>query len=113
MSALKFPGLARRTFFHFNAVLWEISQLLNTGLDRESLFLSIQLLEQNVNPEALAAVIKELKREAQTIQVCAPTRTNLCPAAVLTQTTTNLFARLVAPDGAASEALNCPNFYCT
>lgn len=53
-------------------MLWEISQLLNTGLDRESLFLSIQLLEQNVNPEALAAVIKELTREAQAIQVCAP-----------------------------------------
>jgi len=59
-------------------VLWEISQLLNTGLDRESLFLSIQLLEQNVNPEALAAVIKELKREAQTIQVCTRLRELMC-----------------------------------
>ena len=54
------------------AVLWEISQLLNTGLDRESLFLCIQLLEQNVNPEALAAVVKELKREARAIQVRHP-----------------------------------------
>ena len=59
-------------------MLWEISQLLNTGLDRESLFLSIQLLEQNVNPEALAAVIKELKREAQTIQVCTRLRELMC-----------------------------------
>ena len=50
------------------AVLLEISQLLNTGLDRETLFLCIQLCEQNVNPEALAAVVKELRREGQALQ---------------------------------------------
>ena len=52
-------------------MLFEISQLLNTGLDRETLFLCIQLCEQNVNPEALAAVVKELKREGQAVAAAA------------------------------------------
>jgi mitotic-spindle organizing protein 1 len=42
--------------------LYEISQILNTGLDKESLALCVSLLESGVNPEALAAVVKELKR---------------------------------------------------
>ena len=46
-------------------MLWEISQLLDTGVDRETLFLCVQLCEQNVNPEAVAAVVKELRREGQ------------------------------------------------
>ena len=39
-------------------------QLMNTGLDSESLAICIKLCESGVNPEALAAVIKELKRES-------------------------------------------------
>jgi mitotic-spindle organizing protein 1 len=56
------------------AVLWEVAQLLNTGLDRESLFLCIQLCELNVNPEALAAVVKELRREAQAVPAAVARR---------------------------------------
>ncbi|KAJ3412939.1 hypothetical protein HDV05_008727 [Chytridiales sp. JEL 0842] len=48
-------------------ILHEISLLMNTGLDKESLSICISLCEQGVNPEALAAVIKELKREARAI----------------------------------------------
>ena len=44
--------------------LMEISNLMNTGLDSESLAICIKLCESGVNPEALAAVIKELKRES-------------------------------------------------
>ncbi|KAI9206039.1 mitotic-spindle organizing gamma-tubulin ring associated-domain-containing protein [Polychytrium aggregatum] len=44
-------------------ILYEISQLLNTGLDRKSLGLCLSLCESGVNPEALAAVIKDLRRE--------------------------------------------------
>jgi mitotic-spindle organizing protein 1 len=55
-------------------VLWEVAQLLNTGLDRESLFLCIQLCELNVNPEALAAVVKELRREAQAVPAAVARR---------------------------------------
>ncbi|KAI0664224.1 mitotic-spindle organizing gamma-tubulin ring associated-domain-containing protein [Cubamyces menziesii] len=43
--------------------LYDISQLLNTGLDRETLATCVGLIESGVNPEALAAVIQELRRE--------------------------------------------------
>ncbi|CAE6388077.1 unnamed protein product [Rhizoctonia solani] len=44
--------------------LYDISQLLNTGLDRETLATCVSMIENGVNPEALATVIKELRREA-------------------------------------------------
>ncbi|KAI9334352.1 mitotic-spindle organizing gamma-tubulin ring associated-domain-containing protein, partial [Zopfochytrium polystomum] len=44
-------------------VLYEMALLLNTGLDRETLSICVSLCEQGVNPEALAAAVKELKRE--------------------------------------------------
>ncbi|KAI0820782.1 mitotic-spindle organizing gamma-tubulin ring associated-domain-containing protein [Trametes gibbosa] len=43
--------------------LHDISQLLNTGLDKETLATCVGLIESGVNPEALAAVIQELRRE--------------------------------------------------
>eukprot|EP00052_Salpingoeca_macrocollata_P009036 m.71264 g.71264 ORF g.71264 m.71264 type:complete len:74 (+) comp16897_c0_seq1:876-1097(+) len=49
-------------------VLFEMSQVLNTGLDRETLSICTSLLEAGVNPEGLAAVIKELRREAQALK---------------------------------------------
>jgi mitotic-spindle organizing protein 1 len=42
--------------------------LLNTGLDKESLALCVSLCESGVNPEALAAVIKEMRRESRSSQ---------------------------------------------
>lgn len=39
----------------------EISQILDTGLDNETLSILIKLIESGVNPEALAAVVKELQ----------------------------------------------------
>ncbi len=47
-----------------NIVLYEMSTLLNTGLDRETLSILVGLCEAGVNPEALSAVVKELQREA-------------------------------------------------
>ena len=47
----------------------EISRLLNTGLDEETLALCLQLCENGVNPEALAEVIKELRRESALFKV--------------------------------------------
>ncbi|KAF3924178.1 hypothetical protein ABW21_db0200268 [Orbilia brochopaga] len=44
-------------------ILQEISTLLNANLDRTGLSLCVSLIENGVNPEALAAVIKELRRE--------------------------------------------------
>ena len=43
------------------SLLHEISLILNSGLDKETLAVCISLLETGVNPEALAAVVKELK----------------------------------------------------
>ncbi|CAM9414336.1 unnamed protein product [Scytosiphon promiscuus] len=48
-------------------VLHEISTILDTGLDRKTLSLLMELIESGVNPEALAAVVKELRREAATL----------------------------------------------
>ncbi|KAK2798359.1 hypothetical protein FQN50_006017 [Emmonsiellopsis sp. PD_5] len=45
-------------------ILHEISTILNTHLDRTELSLCVSLIENGVNPEALAAVIKELRKEA-------------------------------------------------
>ncbi len=72
-------------------VLHEMSNLLNTGLDRATLSILIELCgkpailqlkdiyinsdrcftETGVNPEALAAVVKELRREAAAIRDAA------------------------------------------
>lgn len=50
-------------------ILYEVSQILNTGLDRTTLSILVGLCESGVNPEALAAVVKELKREAASLKV--------------------------------------------
>ncbi|CAG9334320.1 unnamed protein product [Blepharisma stoltei] len=49
-------------------ILHEISQILNTGLDKSTLSILVSLCENGVNPEALAAVVKELKREAAALK---------------------------------------------
>ncbi|CAE6461511.1 unnamed protein product [Rhizoctonia solani] len=53
--------------------LYDISQLLNTGLDRETLATCVSMIESGVNPEALATVIKELRREATGLGARSPT----------------------------------------
>ncbi|KAJ7252729.1 mitotic-spindle organizing gamma-tubulin ring associated-domain-containing protein [Mycena haematopus] len=49
-------------------ILHEMSQLLNTGLDKETLTTCVRMIESGVNPEALAAVIQELRRENGRLQ---------------------------------------------
>lgn len=44
-----------------------MSNLLGTGLDRPTLAILVALCEHGVNPEALAAVVKELRREASAL----------------------------------------------
>ena len=43
--------------------LLEISKILNTGLDAETLTVIVQLCELGINPEAIATVIKEIRLE--------------------------------------------------
>eukprot|EP00350_Pseudokeronopsis_sp_OXSARD2_P003889 CAMPEP_0170557002 /NCGR_PEP_ID=MMETSP0211-20121228/19129_1 /TAXON_ID=311385 /ORGANISM="Pseudokeronopsis sp., Strain OXSARD2" /LENGTH=50 /DNA_ID=CAMNT_0010867675 /DNA_START=99 /DNA_END=251 /DNA_ORIENTATION=+ len=45
-----------------------MSSILNCGLDERSLTLLVGLIENGVNPEALAAVMKELKRETAALK---------------------------------------------
>lgn len=49
-------------------VLLEISRLLNTGLDMESLSICVRLCEQGINPEALSTVIKELRKASDSLK---------------------------------------------
>ncbi len=54
----------RETF----TALMEISRLLNTGLDSETLAICVRLCEQGANPEALATIIRELRRESEVLR---------------------------------------------
>jgi mitotic-spindle organizing protein 1 len=49
--------------------MYEMSQILNCGLDQKTLSILASLIENGVNPEALAAVVKELKRETDALKV--------------------------------------------
>ena len=49
--------------------MFEMSQILNCGLDQKTLSILASLIENGVNPEALAAVVKELKRETDALKV--------------------------------------------
>lgn len=51
------------TWLAFVAV-YELSRLLNTGLDRKTLEILMMLLQRGVNPEALASVVKQIRRDA-------------------------------------------------
>jgi mitotic-spindle organizing protein 1 len=42
---------------------------LNCGLDQRSITILVGLIENGVNPEALSAVVKELKRETAALRV--------------------------------------------
>ena len=47
----------------------EISQVLNTGLDQETMVICLRLLENGINPEALARIVTELGTESAIVQV--------------------------------------------
>mmetsp|Transcript_47937 Transcript_47937/g.113956 ORF Transcript_47937/g.113956 Transcript_47937/m.113956 type:complete len:127 (+) Transcript_47937:61-441(+) len=49
-------------------ILYEISKLLNTGLNRESLSALVDLCELGVDPEALAEAVTSLREEAERLK---------------------------------------------
>ena len=67
-AAMSAPQPATRPREQTLDMLYDISQLLQTGLDRETLAVLVGLTESGVNPEALAAVVRELRREAAALQ---------------------------------------------
>lgn len=64
---------AKSTTQHDKALdtLFAISKILDTGLDQETLKILAGLCEAGVNPEALALIVKELRREAENLQAAA------------------------------------------
>ena len=54
---------SRETF----EILYELSQILNCGVNRDALSTMVSMIENGVNPEALAAVVKEMKKENMSI----------------------------------------------
>uniref|UniRef100_A0A7N0VE58 Mitotic-spindle organizing protein 1 n=1 Tax=Kalanchoe fedtschenkoi TaxID=63787 RepID=A0A7N0VE58_KALFE len=56
------PEAARKAKESLDLV-FHMSNILETGLDRHTLSVLIALCEHGLNPEALAAVVKELRRE--------------------------------------------------
>ena len=45
--------------------LYEMNNIMNCGLDKESLVTLLSLCEMDANPEALALVVKEIRNEHQ------------------------------------------------
>ncbi|KLT41390.1 hypothetical protein CC85DRAFT_247793, partial [Cutaneotrichosporon oleaginosum] len=45
--------------------LHDLSLLLQTGLDKQTLSICIGMIEHGANPDTLAAVIKELRKEKE------------------------------------------------
>jgi mitotic-spindle organizing protein 1 len=54
----------------------DISEILDCGLDREQLAVLVALIERGVNPEALAAVVRELRRESANVRGTTTTTTS-------------------------------------
>lgn len=51
------------------ATIQEMSQLLNTGLSPEALTICVRLCEAGINPEILAALVRELQKEVREFQI--------------------------------------------
>ncbi|KAM7208682.1 Mitotic-spindle organizing gamma-tubulin ring associated domain containing protein [Naviculisporaceae sp. PSN 640] len=61
-------------------ILHEISTILNCHLDRRTLSICISMIENGVNPEALATAVKELRDKAQQIQIENVAASSTAPA---------------------------------
>ncbi|KAL0376935.1 UNVERIFIED_CONTAM: Mitotic-spindle organizing protein 1B [Sesamum calycinum] len=55
---------AARTARDSLELVFHMSNILDTGLDRHTLSILIALCEMGLNPESLAVVVKELRRES-------------------------------------------------
>lgn len=57
-------------------ILFEISELLKTGLDKETLLVLLKLCENDVKPELLAEIILELKKKSALLTNSSEKSTN-------------------------------------
>ena len=63
---------AARTARESLDLAFQMSNILDTGLDRHMLSVLIALCDLGANPEALAAVVKELRREKSSLSSSLP-----------------------------------------
>ena len=63
ISALSMDPEAARSARESLDLAFHMSNILDTGLDRHGLSILIALCDLGVNPEALAAIVKELRKE--------------------------------------------------
>ena len=61
--------MCHQIFNQLISAIVEISTLLNTGLDADTLAICVRLCESGANPEALAKVIQDLQRESTALKV--------------------------------------------
>lgn len=66
-AAAEMDGVAMQRARESLDIVHTMSNLLGAGLDRQTLAIVVALCEHGVNPEALAAVVKELRREAAAV----------------------------------------------
>ncbi|KAL6269886.1 hypothetical protein ACE6H2_026797 [Prunus campanulata] len=62
-SLLNMDAVAAKTARESLDLAFQMSNILDTGLDRHTLSILIALCDLGLNPEALAAVVKELRTE--------------------------------------------------
>ncbi|KAF1884449.1 hypothetical protein Lal_00028327 [Lupinus albus] len=72
ISVLSMDPEAARTARESLDLAFHMSNILDTGLDRHTLSVLIALCDLGVNPEALAAVVKELRREKHSLSSSLP-----------------------------------------
>ena len=72
-------GVAARQAKESLELAFQMSQILDTGLDRHTLSLLMALCDRGANPEALAALVRELSSAAPPTSGPAPT-SNGAPA---------------------------------
>ncbi|KAK6916094.1 Mitotic-spindle organizing protein 1 [Dillenia turbinata] len=63
---------AARTARESLDLVFHMSNILDTGMDRHTLSVLIALCDLSLNPEALAAIVKELKREPSSASSVPP-----------------------------------------
>ncbi|KAG5042496.1 hypothetical protein JHK87_006411 [Glycine soja] len=68
---------AARTARESLDLAFHMSNILDTGLDRHTLSVLIALCDLGVNPEALAAVVKELRKEKPSLSSSLPVAPSL------------------------------------
>mmetsp|Transcript_5852 Transcript_5852/g.11623 ORF Transcript_5852/g.11623 Transcript_5852/m.11623 type:complete len:83 (+) Transcript_5852:347-595(+) len=61
----------RESSYGRQQALFDLAKTLHTGLDKKSVQICADLIKEGVNPEALAWVVLELRRETERVRIAA------------------------------------------